>query len=141
MTMQCAYGDVDLYLLAAVELVIDGAKFQVQTAIPETLPVSALLGTDVPEMGKILQNKPGKKWCHWDALVMTRAQKKELVKNAEEEKTKEIDSGGKPNLIVEPMVIKSKGKGKENSGIIDNVGGEIEEFSDLLVDHLERISL
>ena len=46
-SMQCAHGDVALYPIAEVELEMDGARFQVLTAISETWPVSVLLGTDL----------------------------------------------------------------------------------------------
>ena len=39
------YCDVGLYSLADMELAIDGAKFQVQATVSETLPDLALLGT------------------------------------------------------------------------------------------------
>ena len=81
LSLQCAHGDVALYPLAKVEL-----EIEVHAAVSDTLPVSALLGTDVPELGLLLQNKPlllqtkplllqtsGMK----EALVMTRAQVRE----------------------------------------------------------------
>ena len=44
--------------LAQVELELDGVAVQVEAAVSESLPVSVLLGTDVPELGKLLQFNP-----------------------------------------------------------------------------------
>ena len=49
-TVRCAHGDMVVYPLAEVEMELDGAKMMVQAAVSDTLPVSVLLGTDVPEL-------------------------------------------------------------------------------------------
>ena len=71
--LRCAHGDVVTYPLAAVTLEIDGLTLPVTVAVDERLPVSVLLGTDVPEFGKLINQ------CvlpQAEALVMTRAQVK-----------------------------------------------------------------
>ena len=71
--LRCAHGDVVTYPLAAVTLEIDGLTLPVTVAVDERLPVSVLLGTDVPELGKLINQ------CvlpQAEALVMTRAQVK-----------------------------------------------------------------
>ena len=49
-TITCAHGDTKLHPLAKVEVELDGAHIHVEAALSEKLPVSVLLGTDVPEL-------------------------------------------------------------------------------------------
>ena len=56
-TIRCAHGDTVLYPLANVELVVDGIPLQVEAAVSDTLPVSVLLGTDVPELDILLEKQ------------------------------------------------------------------------------------
>ena len=56
-TIHCAHGDTVLYPLANVELVVDGIPLQVEAAVSDTLPVSVLLGTDVPELDTLLKKQ------------------------------------------------------------------------------------
>ena len=49
-TIWCAHGDNALYPLAKVDLVVEGVLLSVEAAVSKTLPVSVLLGTDVPEL-------------------------------------------------------------------------------------------
>ena len=51
-TIHCAQGDNVLYPLANVDLVVDGVPLTVEAAVFESLPVSVLLGTDVPELAE-----------------------------------------------------------------------------------------
>lgn len=53
-TIRCAHGDVALYPLAEVDMKLGGITLKVTAAVSETLPVSVLLGTDVPELGQWL---------------------------------------------------------------------------------------
>ena len=53
-TIRFAYGDTVLYPLPEVEMVVDGIPLQVEAAVSDTLPVSVLLGTDVPELNILL---------------------------------------------------------------------------------------
>lgn len=48
-------GDTVLHPHANVELVVDGIPLQVEAAVSDTLPVSVLLGTDVPELDTLLE--------------------------------------------------------------------------------------
>jgi predicted aspartyl protease len=50
-TICCAHGDVSLYPLAEVNLEFEGIQMRVKAAVSDSLPVSVLLGTDVPELG------------------------------------------------------------------------------------------
>ena len=56
-TIRCAHGDTVLYPLANVELVVDGIPLQVEAAVSDTLPVSVLLGTDVPGLDTLLEKQ------------------------------------------------------------------------------------
>ena len=53
-TIRCVHGDNALYPLAEVEVNVDGVAMTVRAAISEELPVAVLLGTDVPELGRLL---------------------------------------------------------------------------------------
>ena len=84
-TVLCAHGDTALYLLARVKIDVEGLKLEVKAAMSESLPVSALLGTDTMQLGQLLISNPltirtpGLE----QALVSTRAQSR---RQAEEER-------------------------------------------------------
>ena len=48
--IRCAHGDTVLYPLALVNLEINGHHTEVEAALFETLPMPALLGTDIPQL-------------------------------------------------------------------------------------------
>ena len=50
----CAHSNTVLYPLAQVEIEIGGQIIEVKSAISETLPMSMLLGTDVPSLPDFL---------------------------------------------------------------------------------------
>ena len=52
--LSCAHGDVVTYPLASVKIEIDGMSLPVTAAVANKLPVSVLLGTDVPELQKLI---------------------------------------------------------------------------------------
>ena len=68
--IRCAHEDVHVYLLAKLEIEIGGSIVGVE-AVTDHLPVSVLLGKDVPELTKLLE-QPSVEMA--DALVVTRAQ-------------------------------------------------------------------
>ena len=53
-TVRCAHGDTVVYPLADVQLKVAGTHFTVRAAVADCLPVSVLLGTDVPELDNLL---------------------------------------------------------------------------------------
>ena len=53
--IRCAHGDTVLYPLAKISLEVEGRSIEVEAAISETLPMSVLLGTDVPELPELLR--------------------------------------------------------------------------------------
>ena len=54
----CAHGDVSLYPIAEIDMELEGVQMQVKAAVSNTLPVLVLLGTDVPELGRLLKSNP-----------------------------------------------------------------------------------
>ena len=55
MKVQCAHGDVVIYPLARVELEVEGRALIVEAAVPNTLPQSILLGTNIPDLSELLK--------------------------------------------------------------------------------------
>ncbi|KAL5516316.1 hypothetical protein EMCRGX_G001609 [Ephydatia muelleri] len=100
-TIRCAHGDSVLYPLANVDLVIDGVPLTVEAAVSKSLPVSVLLGTDVPELAKFVGGKArgARRQGNEAWMVVTRAGAR---KQEEEEKTllqKEKDSQVRPSPV------------------------------------------
>ena len=65
---------------------VDGVQVRVKAAVADNLPVSVLLGTDIPQLGKLLQINPST--IHTDGVEMvvrTCAQ----VRNEELERSQE----------------------------------------------------
>ena len=61
---------------AKMHLEIDGMGVEAIAAVSKTLPVSALVGTDIPGLGQLLKTTPNPKPVKYQALVVTRAQAK-----------------------------------------------------------------
>ena len=96
----CAHGDVITYPLANVLITINGLTISVVAAVSKTLPVSVLLGTDVPDLERLLQWNPVPP--HKDrALVMTRAQARQNEMAAQETRIAEELSEVRPNAAIE----------------------------------------
>ncbi len=53
-TIRCAHSDTVLYPLAKVKMEVNGIPIEVEAAISDTLPVSVLLGGDVPQLKQLL---------------------------------------------------------------------------------------
>lgn len=105
-TLWCAHGDTVLYPLAKVELQVDGIPLHIKAAISDTLPVSVLLGTDVPELGRLLRTNPHT--IHSvgadEALVVTKAKARELEQTRLEQQQRESECGVQPSsLCQEPQ--------------------------------------
>ena len=103
--LRCTHGDVVTYPLATVKLEIEGVVLPVSAAVAEKLPVSVLLGTDVPELGKLMNQPPQEQP---DALVVTRAQAKankqaeaEAQDKQEQSQDKQEQSQVRPNPVDE----------------------------------------
>ena len=94
--VRCAHGDTVLYPLAEVELEMEG---QVEAAVSDGLPVSMLLGTDVPELAELLEGElrdkklaEGSMSVEEAMLVTTRARDKQQAEEGKERQEKQIQS-------------------------------------------------
>ena len=58
--IRCAHGDTRLYNLAEVTVQVQGVTMQVEAAVADNLPVDVLLGTDVPELTKLISDRKPK---------------------------------------------------------------------------------
>ena len=102
-TVRCAHGDLVLYPLALVKMELDGVALEVKAAVSENLPVSVLVGTDVQELGSLLQVNPNvlRKTEVQDAMVVTRAQARKRDAEEEDQEAKQKSSGVQPTPIHE----------------------------------------
>ncbi len=57
-TTRCVHSNPMRYPLAEVELQLDEVMLKVKAAVSDSLPMSVLLGTDVPELRQLLQLDP-----------------------------------------------------------------------------------
>lgn len=95
-TIQCAHGDTVSHPLADVTLEVKGKQITVEAAVSKNLPRSVLLGTDVPELGELLERK---KTDHALA-VMTTSQRQEQEQAEERSKTKEQNCGDRAKPVI-----------------------------------------
>ena len=103
--IRCAHGDTVLYPLAQVEVTIGGQSVDVTAAVSETLPMDVLLGTDVPELGKLLGVDLG----HSEALaVTTRAQAKQREEQEKDLQQRDLRSEASVTGIDEPSLAGSE---------------------------------
>ena len=95
--VRCAHGDIVRYPL---ELEVDGVPVTVTAAVSERLPVAALLGTDIPGLvGFLHSDAPADSVSN--ALVVTRAQAKQLTDTEASQQRKEEQEGVHPNPLLE----------------------------------------
>ena len=81
--IRCAHGDIVLYSVALLQVVVDMRTMEVRAAVSETLPVDVQLGIDVPELSELLHTDSSA-----DAMaVMTWAQRCQML--AEEVDTRQ----------------------------------------------------
>ena len=89
----CAHGDTVVYPLARVQVEVNGTFHEVEAAVSRTLPLSMLMGTDVPALPELVKNRLGDRKEKESALmVVTRAKKRaqereEAVNQLEEEES------------------------------------------------------
>ena len=84
-TVLCAHGDAMLYPLAYVDMEVEGMQLRTKAAIAKELPVAALLGTDIPQLGELLQMNTQTRSTNTmnHAMVVTRAQAEREKEEAE----------------------------------------------------------
>ena len=68
--VRCVHGDIVTYPLADIDFLINDCPIEMRVAVSETLPESALLGKDVPDISLLLQPVE-------DAFSVTRAQQRQ----------------------------------------------------------------
>ena len=75
-----------LYPVARLNLEVEGVPVAVEAAGAKNLPTSVLLGTDVPELGRLLGLKPRSRWNKTPRalLAVTRAGARRQAKEEEE---------------------------------------------------------
>ena len=81
---RCVHGDVVPYPLAMVNVVVDGRELVIKAGLAEKLPVDVLLGTDIPDLMKLIRSDTEEKEC----LVLTKAQ----ASREEAKETKELEA-------------------------------------------------
>ena len=99
-TIRCSHGDIALYPLADICIEIEGIAFKVRAALSQTLPVSVLLGTDVPQLGELL-TRPTPEMDLEEAMVVTRSQVRESKRREVERVQKEERSAVHPISVTE----------------------------------------
>ena len=96
--IRCAHGDTVLYPLAQLQVEVEGKAIEVEAAVSETLPMSVLLGTDIPELPQLLQGnltrEPGQELDTGCAYVVTtRAAAKKQQQTEFEAQQRQLQSG------------------------------------------------
>ena len=97
----CAHGDTVVYPLAQVEIAVDGTCYSVEAAVSDKLPVSVLLGRDVPELVSLRDRRRTESPLSTDGAmaVLTRAQRKHLEKELTIAEEKDEASGAEPTPL------------------------------------------
>ena len=87
--------------MANVQMEIDGQVIEVEAAVSTTLPVSVLLGGDVPELKQLIGNNlQGEFTEPADVMVVvTRAQAKKHLEEEIIRREREVLSGVKPSPV------------------------------------------
>ena len=96
--IRCAHGDTVVYPLALVDITLGGCAVQVEAAVSETLPLDALLGTDVPVLKQLIDEATAET-AEEDFLVTTRAQSKRRTEEERLQQEKEKKSGATPSNL------------------------------------------
>ena len=105
-TIRCAHGDTALYPLAEVTIEVDGVPLQVEVAVSETLPVSVLLGTDVPELGGLINGTVASRTAPppADALVVvTRTQTQRQQEEETVRARRQQESGVRASALADTL--------------------------------------
>ncbi len=98
----CAHGDTVVYPLARVEVEVNGQTHEVEAAVSSTLPMSMLMGTDMPALPRLVTNKLVDRSQVETALaVTTRAQKKTQDELESSDRRNEKESGVCPKSLEE----------------------------------------
>lgn len=103
-TIQCMHGDNVLYPMADAAINLDGLNFNVRAAVSKPLPMSMLLGTDVPQLEQLLRGNPTRIYSQGvkQALVTTRSQTRK-----EEEEVLKLKE--KITAMAKPLGVEQRG--------------------------------
>ena len=104
-TIRCAHGDTASYPLAVVKIGVGGKDFITTAGVSSTLPASALLGWDIPELLELIADRRSAQTA--DALaVMTRLRRRKQQETLDQHTTTLEDVETVPEL---PQVQKETG--------------------------------
>ena len=128
--IRCAHGDTHIYPLAQVEIRVGEKGFLVEAAVSETLPVSVVLGRDVPELLDML-NTPEEPQ---DAMVvLTRAGGRRQAQVIQELEEGDSHSGATPTEIQqEPITSETEPADTEPVDVTDSTDALPFSFDDEL---------
>ncbi len=104
------------YLIAELTNEADGVPLQVEAAVSETLPVSVLLGTDVPEFGGLLGKEVVRTSATQEAdalVVTTRAQARRRVDDEDLQLRRQQKSGVRVGPVEEAGRVTGSGREPE----------------------------
>ena len=117
--VRCAHGDSVLYPMAKVNIEVDGCTISVVAAVSDTLPMDFLLGTDVPELGKLLHGVSVEFGGEAHVLAATTRARAKLEAEAEREsQRKQQPSDVRPHAVLPT---------EETQPEVWNVGEELDE--------------
>ena len=96
-SIRCAHGDTRLYNLAEVTVQVQGVKMQVEAAVADNLPVDVLLGTDVPELTRLISDRKPKAGSSLPKqedvmVVLTRARARQQLEEEIVRRAKQVQS-------------------------------------------------
>lgn len=100
-SIRCAHGDIFVYPLADVQIEVGGRQFEVQAGVSEKLPVSVLLGTDVPHLAELLKDRQRDfpNGCSDAMAVQTRAKRREQDQQKADEERRNRESEAQPRPL------------------------------------------
>ena len=102
-TIRCAHGDTSSYPLAAVKINIGGKDIITTAGVSNTLPASALLGWDVPELLNLVEGHDTKNTANALAVV-TRQRRKQQEAQERQSECEEMTASTQPTELL-PAVI------------------------------------
>ena len=129
--IRCAHGDEVSYPLTEVQIAVGGRVFTVEAGVSHTLPVSVLLGTDVPHLVYFLKDEqPEEAGVQDEALaVVTRAQARRQEEETTTLELKEHASGVQPRALprLESEPESNSRSTEGDDGLAGVVGAEFDE--------------
>ena len=119
-TIRCAHGDTSSYPLAAVKINIGGKDIITTAGVSSTLPASALLGWDVPELLNFVANGQNPRNTADALAVMTRLRRRQQQEARDRQSTNEETEASPEQIELSPPTSE------------DSDGDSVFNFDDLL---------